>query len=96
MKLSELKKSRNMSYTKIGKALNMERSTIFRIVNSPWRTCLESFLKVASFFELPEHEAKKEWLKSKTEFQKTKNDYKIKQLKMQANIDEKVDNDEKG
>jgi len=88
MKLSELKKSRNISYTKIGKALNMERSTVFRIVNSPWRTCLESYLKVSKFFGLSEMEARQEWLDSKTEFQKTKNVNKLKKLKAQANINE--------
>lgn len=53
--------SRKESYAKIGEKVGMERSGVYRSLTFPWRTSIETYLKLAKVIGYNQDEAIKEW-----------------------------------
>lgn len=53
------------SYAAIAEQVGMERSGVYYALVSPWRTSLETYLKLAKALDYPLDDAKAEWRESK-------------------------------
>ena len=56
-------------YSEIAARTGMKRSNICRALRTPWRTRLETFLRIAKAMNVTEEEARQEWRQSKTSHQ---------------------------
>jgi len=65
MTLHNLKMSRKIPYSEIAARIGMKRSNVCRAIKTPWRTRLETFLKIAWAMGVKEDVAREEWRKSK-------------------------------
>lgn len=78
MTLNDYRNKSKKTLQQIADDIKMDRSTVFRIIDTPWRTSLKSFLLVAAYLNMPETEARKEWLDSKIKYQQKMSEEKIK------------------
>lgn len=69
MTIEDYKITSGLSYSDIGNALHMSKTTINKAVKMPWRTSWETFSMIANYVEMPEEEAKEQWKKENIEYQ---------------------------
>ncbi len=69
MTLYDLKVSMQIPYSEIAARTGMKRSNVCRALKTPWRTRLETFLRIARAMDVNEDAAREEWRKSKTAHQ---------------------------
>lgn len=84
MTLNDYRNKSKKTLQQIADDIKMDNSTVFRIIDTPWRTTIKSFLMVAAYLGMPEIEARKEWLNSKIKYQQKMSKKKIKQWAMEV------------
>ncbi len=69
MTLYDLKMTAKIPYSEIAARTGMKRSNVCRALKTPWRTRLETILRIARALDVNEDAARKEWRKSKISHQ---------------------------
>ncbi len=69
MTLYHMKMAIPIPYSEIAARTGMKRSNVCRSLKTPWRTRLETFLRIAQAMGADEDAAREEWRKSKTAHQ---------------------------
>ncbi len=64
MTLYEIKMAANIPYSEIAARTGMKRSNVCRALKTPWRTRLETFLRIARAINADEDAAREEWRES--------------------------------
>jgi hypothetical protein len=58
----------NMSYARLAKLAGLGTDAAFRAVRYPWRTRIETIMKIAEVLNIPRDEATELWKVAKKEF----------------------------
>ena len=65
MTLYDLKMSMQIPYSEIAARTGMKRSNVCRAIKTPWRTRLETFLRIARAMGVDDDAARSEWRDAK-------------------------------
>ncbi len=61
--LLDQKNKSGLSYADIAKKMDMERTGVYQAINNPWRTTLDTYLRLAEILNYPPGSATGEWRK---------------------------------
>jgi len=64
----DYKLQENMSYAKLAEQAGLGTDAAFRAIKYPWRTRIETIMKIAEVLNIPEDEAMQLWKAAKKEF----------------------------